>query len=198
MISRILCIILCVFITCGAGYMGTLPDIKSEFDYKRNTPSTSVPSFNANPVDSSQELKPIPRDDKSFLEIILKKDKTTEYTIDINDAISCLEKLKTCIESDNDIQKFNASISNLIDNAQFIRDKYANRPESAYISYKTLLNLSDEARRVAILRTQAQAYMKYLPYSTSGAEYKASNIKSKVKKLEKSVNQTLYVLKNLD
>ena len=109
-----------------------------------------------------------------------------------------LEKLKACIKSENDIQKFNATISNLIDHIQYMQEKYADKPESAYISYRNLLNLSSEARKVAVLRTQAQVYTKYLPYSTSGAEYKPSNVNAQIVKLAKSIEQSLYVLKNLD
>lgn len=198
MLKKILPIFLCTLITCGSGYIGTLPDINGEFDYKRDTPKVVAPVFDPTQSQNNSELKPIPRDNKSYLEIIIKKDKTSEYSNDVNDIISNLEKLKSCIESSDDIQKFNAIASNLLDNIQFMQDKYANRPESAYMSYRNLINLAAEARGVAVLRTQAQVYTKYLPYSTSGAQYKTSNINAKINKLGKSVNQSLYILKNLD
>lgn len=198
MINKILSILICGVITCGAGYMGTLPDLNSEFDYKRDIPKTSAPIFDPTQNPSNSELKPIPRNDKSYLEIIIKKDKTPEYTNDVNDVITTLEKLKSCIESNNDIQNFNAIVSNVIDNIQFIQEKYTNKPESAYMSYRSMIKFSNEARKVAILRTQAQVYTKYLPYTTTGAQYRPSNVKAQISKLGKSVNQTLYVLKNLD
>lgn len=198
MVKRILPISICVLLTSGAGYIGTLPDIKSEFDYKRNTPKVSVPIFDPTQNQDNIELKPIPRNNDSYLEIVIKKDKTSQYTNDVNDVLTTIEKLKDCINTDRNIQKFNAIASNLIDNIQFIQEKYANKPESAYISYRSLLNLATEARKVAVLRTQSEVYAKYLPYSTTGSQYKASNVNAQINKLEKTVNQTLYVLKNLD
>ena len=196
--KRILAIITCVILTSGAGYKGTLPDLKTEFDYKRNTPESSAPVFTPSENPIANELKPIPRDNQTYLEIIIKKDKSTQYINETNEVIIILEKLKKCIETDKDIQKFNATVSNLIDHITYIQEAYNDRPESAYISYKNMVSLSQQARKVAVLRTESQVYTKYLPYSSSGAVYKPDNINNQVSSLLKSINETLFVLKNLD
>lgn len=195
--KRILPILLCVLITTGAGYNGTLPDIEAEFAYKKTAPDTSAPPFT--PVNNMNfDLKQIPRDNKSYIEIAIKKDKSTQYINDTNDVIAILEKLKKCIEDGQDIQMFNAIVSNLIDNIDLIKREYAGKPEENYVSYKNLMSLSKQARNIAILRTESLTYTKYLPYSTTGSVYKPQNIQTQVQNLLKSVDQTLYVLKNLD
>lgn len=196
--KRILGILTCVLLTTGAGYEGTLPDLAGEFEYKKNAPETSTTIFTPVENQKQDELKPIPRDNKTYLEIIINKDKSNQYVKETNEVITILEKLKNCIETDKDIQKFNAIVSNFIDNVSYIQTKYMDKPESAYISYKNMVSLSDQARKIAILRTESQVYTKYLPYSSSGSVYKQQNIDKQLSKLLGSVNQTLYVLKNLD
>lgn len=196
--KRIIPILLCVFITTGAGYNGTLPNIEAEFAYKKTAPETSAPPFTPNEKADNSDLKPIPRDNKSYLEIIIKKDKSSQYLNDTNNIILILEKLQRCIRQKQDIQKFNAIISNLIDNIELIKTQYQGKPEGNYISYKNLMALSVQARNVAVLRTESLVYTKYLPYSSSGAVYKPQNVEKQVNNLLRSVDQTLYVLKNLD
>ena len=87
--------ILCILITCGAGYKGTLPDLEKQLEHKRKTPKTSIPKFNVNKFSKDKNLKKIPRKNKTYIKIILKKDKTSEYITDVNDIILILEKLKS-------------------------------------------------------------------------------------------------------
>lgn len=195
---RIFPILLCVLITTGAGYNGTLPNIEAEFAYKRTAPETSNPPFTPIENQNDIDLKKIPRDKKSYLEIIIKKDKSSQYLNDTNDVILLLEKLKKCIEQEQDIQMFNAIVSSLIDNIDLIKTQYKGKPEANYISYKNLMGLSTQARNVAVLRTEGQIYTKYLPYSSSGAVYTPQNIEKQVNNLLKSVDQSLYILKNVD
>lgn len=201
--KKILPILLCVLLTSGAGYKGSLPNIEAEFAHLNNKPQTAQPPFNPeDPSSTTQQnkpsLTPIPRNDKKYVEIIIKKDKSTQYINDTTEIINILEKLKTCMYTDNDIQHFNAIISNLIDNISAMQENYKGKPESNFISYKTLVALSNQARQVAILRTESQVYAKYLPYSTSGAVYKPAKIKAQINNLSTAVDQALYVLKNLD
>ncbi|MDD3237560.1 MAG: hypothetical protein PHV37_05625 [Candidatus Gastranaerophilales bacterium] len=195
---RIFPILFILIFTTGAGYVGNLPNIEGDFEYKKTTPQVSSPPFTPRDNDTDAELKKIPRDNKSYIEIIVKKDKSSQYANDTNDIIQILEKLQNCLENKQDIQKFNAIVSNLIDHISLMQETYKNKPEANYISYKTLLNLSDEARNVAVLRTEGQVYNKYLPYSSSGAVYAPSNIQRYLDRLLSSVNTSLYVLKNID
>lgn len=195
--GRIVLILICMIFTMGAGYNGKLPNITPEFSYKSETPTKSYPPHTPNDNDNA-ELKPVPKENKTYIEVIVKKNKTLEYTQDIITISKILEKLKICIEQDQDIQKFNAISSNLIDHIALLQTTYQGKQESNYLSYKSLVSLSPKARDIAILKTESQIYNKYLPYSTAGAPYKKDNVLSKEKALLSSVIETLYVIKNLD
>lgn len=195
--KRISLILICMVFTMGAGYNGKLPNISSEFAYKSQTPAQSylphTPNSEENPT-----LKPVPKENKTYIEVVVKKNKTIEYTKDISRIEKIIEKLKICIEQGQDIQRFNAITSNLIDHIALLQTTYRGKQESNYLSYKSLITLSTKARDIAILKTESQVYNKYLPYSTAGAPYKKDNVAAKEKALLSSINETLYVIKNLD
>ena len=197
---KIVTCIIGYLLVIGAGYNGSLPNIEKEFEYKKNTPAMSSTPFNTQqtPNENNFELKPVPRENQKYLEIIIKKDKTSQYTNDTNTIITILEKLNVCLLTQSDIQKFNAIVSNLIDHISALQEQYKDKPESNYISYRSLSALSEQARKVAILRTESQVYTKYLPYSSSGSIYKPQQIQKELNSLSVSVEQVLYVLKNLD
>lgn len=190
-----------VLITTGAGYVGTLPDIEAEFSYlKKQSSEKSMAPYSIEELDkqNEQELKPIPRDDENYVDIIIKKDKTTQYLKDVNSVILIIEKLRRCLNTNQDIQKFNAIVSNLLDNVEYIRQEYADKPESNYLSYSRLINLSTEARETANFRTQGLASEKYLPYTSDKNIYTAENLNAKLDSLLNNVNETLFILKNLE
>lgn len=192
-----LSVILFIMIFCsGAGYKGTLPNINGEFEYLRPEPAKTSPLFNANQdfLDSSK-YKSIPRDNKAYLDIILKKDKTSPYIDDINDVIKILEKMRLCIKKNGNVQKFNALASAIIDNADYMQEKYGEKPERFYISYKKLQELSAQARAVATLRCEAQIYIKYLPYKNDGQVYNKDNIQRQINYFAKELDNALAVLK---
>ena len=153
-------------LTMGSGYVGTLPDVEAEFSYlkKENSQKAQTP-YSVKELDNQnvKELKPIPRENDDYVDIIIKKDKTTAYLKDINSIILILEKLRVCLNTNQDIQKFNAIVSNLIDNVEYVRIEYKDKPESNYLSYLRLIELSHQARDVANFRTQGLSYEKYLP-----------------------------------
>ncbi len=194
-------IIFIAFITTGSGYVGTLPDIEAEFSYLRKEISekSSAPySIEELDKQNEKELKPIPREDNNYVDIIIKKDKTTKYFNDVNSVIIILEKLRACLNNNKDIQKFNAIVSNLIDNVEYIRIEYKDKPESAYLSYTRLIALSQEARETANFRTQGLVYEKYIPYTSENNKYTKENLQNKLDSLLVNVNETLFILKNLD
>ena len=93
-------LLIIVLITTGAGYVGTLPNIEAEFSYLRKDISekTTAP-FSVEELDkqNAEKLKPIPRDNDSYVDIIIKKDKTPQYFKDVNSVIIILEKLRFLI-----------------------------------------------------------------------------------------------------
>ena len=188
-------------LSTGAGYVGTLPDVEAEFAYlkkERNEKASSPYSVEELDKQNESKLKPIPRDDDSYVDIVIKRDKTSKYTNDINSVIIILEKLRKCLNTNQDIQMFNAIVSNLIDNIEYIHSEYKDKPECNYNSYNRLLIFSSEARETATFRTRVQALQKYMPYNSSDNIYTKENLEKRLDSLLKNVNETIYVLKNLE
>ena len=196
-----LLIIIIAITGMGAGYVGTLPNVEAEFEYlrKEGSEKSQVP-YSINELDKQNEekLRPVPRENDDYIDIIIKKDKTTEYLHDINSIILILEKLRRCLNTNQDIQKFNAIISNLIDNVEYVKEEYKTKPESNYMSYNRLIQLSAEARDCANFRTQMYASEKYMPYTSPDNQYTKESLKTKLDNLLTDVNETLFILKNLE
>ena len=76
----IILLFIIVITTTGAGYVGTLPNIDAEFSYLRKQhDEKAMAPFSVEELDKQNEakLKPIPRDNDNYVDIIVKKDKTT-------------------------------------------------------------------------------------------------------------------------
>ncbi len=200
-ILTVMLLFITAVITTGAGYVGTLPNVEAEFEYmkKQSSENASAP-YSVEELDKQNEnqLRPIPRNNDSYVDIIIKKDKTTKYFNDINDVIIILEKLRKCLNTNGDIQLFNAIVSNFIDNVEYIKQEYKDKPESNYLSYNRIITLSAEARETANFRTQGLAYEKYLPYTSSNNIYTKESLNSKLESLLTNVNETIFILKNLE
>ncbi len=181
--------------------MGTLPDIDAEFSYLRKQSSeNAMAPYSIEELDkkNEQELRTIPRENDNYVDIIIKKDKTTQYLKDVNSVILILEKLRRCLNTDQNIQKFNAIVSNLIDNVEYIKQEYKDKPESNYLSYSRLIYVSDSARAVANYRMQGMRSEKYIPYTSSNNVYTKETTDKKINDLLNNVNETLFILKNLE
>lgn len=190
-----------VIATSGAGYVGTLPNIDAEFAYlRKKVPEKAQSPFSVNELDkqNEQSLKPIPIEDDTYVDIIIKKDKKTQYLKDVIGVIVVLEKLRKCLNTNQNIQMFNAIVSNLIDNVEYIRVEYKDKPEENYLSYSRLLYVSSEAREVANFRMQGYARQKYQPYTSENNIYTKENLDEKLEHLLNNVNETLFILKNLE
>ncbi len=200
-LSITLIVFISAFMTMGAGYVGTLPDIEAEFGYLRK----DVQEQTKAPMDvpklsptEEQLLKEIPRRNAQYVNIMVQKDKTSDYEKDINDIILILQKLQKVLYLNQGIQKFNAVVSNYIDHAAYLKRKYGDKKESNYVSYKQILNFSNEARSVAILWTESLEYQSFLPYSTPNNKYTKENIDLNLMNLQKSLEDTLFMLKKLE
>ena len=80
--------------TAGKGYYGKLPDINTDFEYKRDTNDTTPKRQY-----SEQDLKDgllldAPLNDPLFLDVIIKKEKTSDYVNDIVKIKETLERLR--------------------------------------------------------------------------------------------------------
>lgn len=195
--KRILPILFFALICSGAGFKGSLPQIEPQFEYIRSEPKMTQPMFNANDeLDMPPNYIKNPRENKTYIDLILKKDKTSPYLNDLNDIIPILEKMQKCIEQQGNVQKFNAIASSIIDHADYLNEKYAYKPEKYYISFKKMQELAAQARAVATLRCEAQIYLKYLTYQNEGQVYSKENIQRQVNYFSQELNATLQLLRD--
>jgi len=177
------------------GYMGTLPDLTTE--HQPSETNISTPIFNkTKEFNSENEIKPIPRDDPAFVNIILKKDKTSPYINDIQEFIDMLEQIYDAIEANDATPQFNAKVYYLNMSADYFKDKYESRPESEYVSYKQIIKVSEDAKKVAKTRSDAEKYKRYYAYTDTGAEYSANNIDMQLFNLKLTVEKVINILKN--
>lgn len=178
----------------GKGYVGTLPDLTRNYepakDSKPNVDSRPAKDFN-----SEDALKPVPRDNPAFVNIILKSDKTSQYVNDLNEFIPMLEDIFDLIENNGNVQIFNAKVYYFNKNADYFRDKYNNRPESQFVSYKRLMELNTHSRSIALLRSEAEKYNPYLAYGSAGYIYNPNNITEQLEYLKTEIEQTILILK---
>ena len=177
------------------GYVGKLPDLTKST--QTNEPEIAPPIFDkTQDFHSENAIKPIPRDDPSFVNIILKKDKTSEYVNDIQEFIDMLEKIYDSIENQEDVQRFASRVYYLNVNTDYLKEKYADKPESGFFSYKQLIKVSNDAKEVLKIRSEAEKYKKYLAYTDTGAQYSKNNIDMQLFNLQLTLEKTIYILKN--
>lgn len=178
----------------GAGYVGTLPNFA---DYFPTTETEEAkPSFDYQEgFNDADSIKPAPRNNPSFVNIIMKRDKTSQYINDLNDLINIIEKVQTCIEDSNNVQKFNAKAYFLKENVEYFRDKYKNKAEGSYISFKEVMKLNTHVQSVAQLRLESEVYSPYVTAAQSGNMFSQNNIDVQLDFLLQDIKQTLVVLK---
>lgn len=187
--------------TEGKGYYGTLPKIKSEFgnDAVKQKATDSPIILNESSFDiNTKDLQEAPLNNTKYIDVIVKKDRTSDYVNDINELVPILKKLRECIELDKDIQKFNAIVSNYIDNVAYIEKKYKNKPEQYYVSYEKIIQSAKYSQKVAITRTEAQTYNKYLGYQGEQGAYSPENIKALLENTIIEIEETLDAIKEAE
>ena len=178
----------------GKGYVGTLPELTRHYEPKEPTKTTPEMSPAKN-FNSENEIKPTPRDNPTFVNIILKSEKTSQYVNDINEFIPLLENIYDMIENNNNVQVFNAKVYYLNKSADYLREKYEKKPESQFISFKRLMELSMHAKSIALLRAEAEKYNPYLAYGSAGYIYNPNNITEQLEYLKTEIEQTILILK---
>lgn len=179
----------------GKGYKGTLPDVSKNF--KTNEPKKSKPVFeDSKNFNSSQEIKPVPRDNPAFVNIILKEDKRSPYINELNsDVIPQLENLLLCIENKMDVQKFNAKVFFFTQTVEYMQNEYEGKPEINFVSFKKLQELGNHAKSVATLRQEAEKYKPYLAYTGAGYLYNENTINQQLDYLKTEIEETIVILK---
>lgn len=181
----------------GRGYVGTLPDLTSK--YKSDEPDRAKPEFETTKnFNSENEIKPVPRDNPSFINIIVQPNKVSEYVNDMNEVINMFEAVLTSIENQENVQKFVAKTYFLDKNIEYLEEKYNGKPESQYISFKKITEANTQCKSVASLRSEAEKYKSYMAYSGEGAVYNENNIREQLDYLKSEIEDTISVLKEVN
>ena len=177
------------------GYVGTLPDLTR----KNTVQEPEKPKMEAIPAkefESEKVLKPVPIENPTFVNIILKPDKKSQYVNDLVEFIPILEEISDLIEDDSGVQLFNAKVFYFSKNATYFGEKYEGKPESYYVSYKKLMELNKHAQSVALLRTEAIKYNPYLMYQSEGYLYSPNNIREQLEYLKTEIGEVILVLRD--
>lgn len=176
------------------GYVGILPDATQRF--QSSVPKESEPEFQyKDGFNNQDDIKPAPRDNPAFVNIIIKRDKTSQYINDLNSIIVIIEKLEDLIEDSGNVQKFNSESYFLKANVDYFRDKYKNSAEGSYISFKKLMQLNTHVQAVAQLRLERESYSPYVTAAQSGNMFTQNNIENQISYLLDDIKSTLVVLK---
>lgn len=176
------------------GYTGTLPNIPSHFQMYQE--QEVEPTFEVDDnFNDPYKIKPAPRDNPSFINIILKQDKASQYINELNELIFIIEKLEKTIEEESNLQVFVARAYNLDKYVEFFHDKYENKPESSYASYKKVMQLNSEVQALAALRREKEVYSPYVVSSSNGNAFSENNINLQTEYLLENIKSTLIILK---
>lgn len=178
----------------GKGYAGNLPNLEDKME-KTKTKVTTPIFESQEGFNDPKDLKPVPKDNPAFINIIQKKDKTSEYVNDANEVIPMLEKLVDCIEDEEGVQLFVTKANLLTMNIDHLIEKYDGKPESYYESFKKLLEVNRYTKSIALLRREAVTYQRYLAYTTTGSIYNPDNINQQLQYLLEELNSTILLLR---
>ena len=178
----------------GKGYAGNLPEIGEKIE--RSKTKVTTPVFDAQEgFDNPAELKPAPKDNPAFINIIQKKDKSSPFVNDANEVIPMLEKLVDCIEDNESLQLFITKANLLTLNIDNLTEKYNGKPESYYESFRKLQEVNRYVKSIALLRKEAVTYQRYLAYSESGSIYNPENINQQLQYLLEELNTAILLLR---
>ncbi len=186
----------------GKGYVGNLPELTRDYGLIDNVedentkPSKSIKAIESKDFNSEAEIKPAPNDDPAFVNIILKSDKTSKYANDLNEFIIILENLYDTMDENSGVQLFNAKVYYFNKNVEYFRDKYLNKPESSFLTYKKLMELNTHTKSIALLRTEAAKFNPYLSYGGSGYIYNPNNINEQLDYLKTEIRETILLLRD--
>ena len=179
----------------GKGYAGTLPNLGDKIE-KTKTKVTTPIFESQDGFNNPSDLKPVPKDNPAFINIIQKKDKTSEFTNDAAEIIPMLEKLVDCIDDNENLQLFITKANLLTLNIDNLTGKYNGKPESYYESFRKLQEVNRYVKSIAALRREAVTYQRYLAYSSSGSIYNPDNINQQLQYLLEELNSAILLLRS--
>ena len=178
----------------GKGYAGTLPSLGDKIEKSKTKVTTPIFESQENFNDPA-DLKPVPKDNPAFINIIQKKDKTSDFADDANEIIPMLEKLVDSIEDNESLQLFITKANLLTLNIDNLAEKYNGKPESYYESFRKLQEVNNYVKSISTLRREAVTYQRYLAYSTTGSIYNPENIAQQLEYLVEELTTAILLLK---
>ncbi len=179
------------------GYYGSIPNIEQDFKYKQpviEPTSTEIDALIPEDTVNQEKLKEAPFNDSLFLDVIVKKEKESNYLNDIQKTKFALTNLKKCIEENGDIQRFNGCVNMVELYSKNLQAKYGNKSDSLRESYMDILNTNYHAKVLGNLMYDANYYARYVPTQTG--QYSKENIQEKKQALLKRINKTLFLIAN--
>jgi len=178
------------------GYNDKLPDIPAHFSMYQE--QEIEPTFEIDEdFNDPYRVKPAPRDNPSFINIILKQDKTSQFVNDINELIFIVEKIEKTIEEGSNLQVFTARAYNLQKYIEFFKNKYENKPESSFASYRKVMDLNSEVQALAALRREKEVYSPYVLSASNGNVFSQNNIEQQTEYLLENIRSTLIIMKEV-
>ncbi len=178
----------------GKGYYGTIPDINKDFEHKKEATQT-IPQKQYSEKDLKDGLLlDAPLNDPLFLDVIIKKDKNSDYVNDLMKIKETLEKLKECIKNNASIQFFNANVNVLDLQTTNLEKKYQYSTYAQTNSYYAVRHVNYSAKVLGNLKFDANFYSRYMPIQDS--VYAPKNIKEQSAALLNEIEQTIFEIGN--
>ena len=135
-----------------------------------------------------------PLDDPLFLDVIIKKDKNSDYLNDLMKVKETLEKLKECINTNASIQFFNANVNVLDLQTKNLERKYQYTAYAQTNSYYAVRHVNYSAKVLGNLKFDANFYSRYMPLQDS--IYTPQNIRVQSNALLEEIDRTIFEIGN--
>ncbi|OGH96407.1 MAG: hypothetical protein A2039_05215 [Candidatus Melainabacteria bacterium GWA2_34_9] len=196
LIFQLFAILTTVFLLSGYGYAGDLPELgketrpdeQKEVQVKQTTPSKSNNEFEFPAA-------------KTFFPRIYSGyniDRYSGYLQDIKQVEPILVTLKQVIKSDNSdkVQQFSAKVNVFNLYVADLKDKYGNKQEKNYESFKQLVILDKYLTEAANYQREADKYKKNLRGSLLNKLEDESYLRQKVDMSTNSLDAVLEIIQN--
>ena len=195
-IFKLFVILIIVFLLCGYGYAGDLPQLGKSIkpdDEKEIQDKQQAPAK----IDNEFEFPAT----KTFFPRIYSSrniNKYSDYLQDIKQIEPILTSLKQVIKSDNSdkVQQFSAKVNIINLYVDDLKEKYANRQEKNYESFKQLVVLNKYLTEAANYQRIAAKYKKNSKGTASNKLDYEKYISQKTNKYSHSLDAVLEIIQN--
>ena len=196
LVFQLFAILTTVFLLSGYGYAGDLPELGKETrpaQQKEAQVQQTAPSKNNNEFEFPAAKTFFPRIYSGY-----NIDRYSEYLQDIKQVEPVLVTLKQVIKSDNSdkIQQFSAKVNVFNLYVADLKDKYGNKQEKNYESFKQLVILDKYLTEAANYQREAGKYKKNLRGSLLNKLEDESYLRQKVDMSTNSLDTVLEIIQN--